>query len=636
MRHRQRRDKAVGSLLAIALVAGLPGTRAWAAPDAFDDRWLSAAVMEEFARAAKQPDWPSAEKRAQALIVQRLACGHLDKMGALNDLVYVLRASRYLPMADRADPTGKLSSWLAANRDVSRLLLRALPEAKSPEESLKKFQALLAADEKRVLAYANLAVAFAVSQPMTHYVKQPDPMAMLESFQWFTNPKGTFRYDLKAMPFELSQYLADTQLSLAERQWAQRYAGRGDLAGTYLDVKFDGDYFFRGAPKKLTKLKYTLPNIPQADGVCLDQAYFASQVRKTMGVPATIVIGRNAAGGAHAWVAAVKIRTVGGQLTAEWDASTGRYEEQRYYTGMLTDPVSRRKIHDSELALLGAAARLPLDRREEADAATFLAAFTATRVSSPPPAGVEDLKKLAQDYTRSVADKPKAPKADLERITADRKIDASLVEDLLLEAVNDNLAHRQVWDLVLELRGARKLSDGCLNRLFDFLLARTAKDYPDYSCMMVLKIAPTYGDAARREAIYQQSVDVYRPRPDLQGQLLVALGDDLARQGKKDAAYKTYQQVIGRSRNLTEVFLLAVGHAQDLLLAAQKRDAAIQLYQQLFAETKKPRVDGGYAQSAYYQLGKRLVELLNDAGQKEEARKVQDKVGENYEPTIQD
>ena len=634
MTHAWGFHRTVCLLIAAGIGCAMTVPRASAAPTDLDDRWLSPAVLDALARAAKDAQWEDLDKQVHTLVLQRLTCDHLDKLTALNDMVYVLRAARYLPIADKVDATGKLSAWLVANRDVSRLLFRGLAEAKSPEEALKKFHALLSADEKRVLAYANLTVAFAVGQPMTHYVKQPDAATMAESFAWFTNPKTPFRYDLKAMPFELSQYLADTQLSLAERQWAlQRYAQRADLASTYQDLKFDVKYFFHGAPKELTKHKYTLASILDVGGVCIDHAYFASQVCKAMGVPSAIIIGRNAAGGAHAWVANLRLRGSPPQLTAEWDSSTGRTEQQRYYTGTLTDPVSQNKIHDSELALLGAAALLPLDRREEADAATFLAAMVAPLVKAPPAGGVEELQKFAQAYNQG-ADRSKNPLADPRQIVAARKIDATLVEDLLVEAVNHNLAHRQVWDLVMELRGKKELSDACLNKLFDLLLTRTAKDYPDYSCLMVMKIAPTYADVARREAIYLKSIDVYRQRPDLQGQLMVAWGDDLLKQGKKDAALGAYQQVMAKMRDLTEVFLLAARHAQDLLVADKKTDAAIGMYRKLFAETKKPRQDGGYAQSAYFQLGKRLVDLLTEAGQADEAKKVQDKIGESFDPAI--
>jgi hypothetical protein len=153
--------------------------------------------------------------------------------------------------------------------------------------------------------------------------------------------------------------------------------------------------------------------------------------------------------------------------------------------------------------------------------------------------------------------------------------------------------------------------------------------------MMVIQIVPTYEDAARHEAVFRRAVEVSRDRPDLQGQLLIALAGDLARQGKGDQALKVFQQLLtGKTSEVTEVFVLAARHAEELLVAQNQRDAAINMYARLFAQTVKPHIDGGYAQSAYYLLGTRLAELLTDAGQADAARKIRDKVGVGLEPVL--
>ena len=544
-----------------------------------DDRQVSQEALAELARAGKDGNYAALERQTEAMIFRRLSAGGLDRLGALNDLVFVLRSSRYLPMALRLEEGKKLASWLADHRDVTRLLWRAMQDVKGPEDALKKFQTILSADEKKTLAYANLAVAFATAQPLAHYMKQPKPASMMEAFGFYTDARNTFRHDLKTMPFEFSRYLADTQLSLAERQWAQkRYASNGDLPGVYFQVQYDFDYFYRGAPKKLSHAEYTLPNILSIGGICMDQAYFVSEVCKAMGVPATIVSGQTAGGDPHAWLACLKIH----KAQADWDAQTGRYPEYKFYTGMVTDPASGTRLHDSELALLGSAAMLPLDRREEADAATALAERVAEAAKTRPP------------------DLPAAI-----------KIDPAWVEKLIFEAVNRNLAHRQAWELVVRLGKAGEISTETLDRLFDFLVGRTAKDYPDYSCTLIL----------------QKCVDLYARRPDLQAQMLIALGDEYVSQGKKDLALAAYKRVTSsKLREQTEVVLIAAKHTEDLLLADKRRDQAIALYRQLFTDTPRPDFSGGYQQTAYYQLGKRLADLLTEDSQADAARKVLEKI----------
>ncbi|MFB3894282.1 MAG: hypothetical protein ACE15C_19935 [Phycisphaerae bacterium] len=635
------------------LALGLSQPAAAATGD-FDDRWLSQAILDELADAAKDGKYADLEHRTAALIFERLQCGHPDKLAALNDMVYVLRASRYLPMAEKLKDGGKFSAWLVANRDLSRLLFRAmqdLSDRKSPQDAIKDLYSLASADQGRVLAYANLAVAFATSLPLEHYVKQPRPATMQESFDWYTNPKGRFRFDLKAMPFELSRFLADTRASIAERQWAaQKYANHQDLAATWLDVKFDSDYFFHGAPKKITRAEYTLNDLDRCGGICLDQSYFAAEVCKAMGMPASLVHGRNFRGDGHAWLACFRARVEGGQRTLEWDVQTGRYDEQKYYSGTLTDPATGARINDCELMLLGAAALLPLDRREETDAAVALAAMVANAVKpslapasnpatrpSSVPEGVEDLRRLAQDHNRRLAEHKAAVEADLQSIKPIRKIDMALVEDLLTAAAKANLANKGVWELAIELRKAGALSTEATDRLFDLLITRTAREYPEYSCRLAMRIVPTY-DAARREGIYLKCIAVYQRRPDLQGYLMVALADELGSQGKRDAALKAYQQVItGKTRSLTEVFLTAVTHADAFFLSEGRRDQAIQMYRQLFSEARKPApTNYCFRQSMYYQLGERLAELLDDDGQKDAAKQVRSDIGLKGEPAGKD
>jgi hypothetical protein len=525
-------------------------------------------------------------------------------MQAMNDLVYVLRSCQYLPLADRLEGGRKTSLWLAGNRDVARLLYRAIQDANGPEECLGKFQSLLAADEKKVRAYANLSVAFATTRAMEHYIRQPRAASMLESFAYYTDANNSFRCDLKALPYEFLRFLADTRLGLWEREWAQRrFARSPDLTKTYFQVRYDEDYYYRGRPKRLSRAEYTLANILRLGGICIDQAYFASETNKAMGVPAAIVHGHSLEGGPHAWLAYLKVPKKGEGLKAEWDAQTARYVQHKYYTGTLTDPASGETIHDSELALMGSAALLSLDRREQADAATALAAMAAGAVKAPP-------SELG-------------PRA---------RVEPAMVEKLLFEAVNRNLAHRRAWELVIRLRRGGELSTACMDRLFDFLLNRTANDFPDYGCTLIVQIVPTY-EPARREKIYRGAIEMYAHRPDLQAQVLIALGDDYAAQGRKDQALGAYQEVLtSQMREMTEALVTASRRAGDLLVADRRRDQAIALYQRLFSEAKEPDRDGAYYQTAYYQLGKRLAELLQDDSQADAAKQVLQKIGDAGPP----
>ena len=165
----------------------------------------------------------------------------------MEDMVYVLSACRHLPSADE-----ELASWLLDHREVSRRLLRALGDVRSAKASLGRLKELVDADEKSVLAYPELAVAFATAEPLKHYRDQPEPASLVDCFRYYTKARVRFRYDLRKMPYELSRHLANSRLNLKEREWAvSRYAKERNLGRAYFHLRYDYDHFRKGVPKKI-------------------------------------------------------------------------------------------------------------------------------------------------------------------------------------------------------------------------------------------------------------------------------------------------------------------------------------------------------------------------------------------------
>jgi len=161
-----------------------------------------------------------------------------------------------------------------------------------------------------------------------------------------------------------------------------------------------------------------------------------------------------------------------------------------------------------------------------------------------------------------------------------------------------------------------------LDRFFNTLVTRTAKAYPDYSCRMVMRIVPTIPDADRREKVFRRAMSVYGSRPDLSGRILMTLGDDYQRQEKRANALKAYESAALRCVDIAELVLDASGRAQGLLLEVRRQDLAIKMYKRLFSKAKKQRTVFR-TQTAHFQLGTRLAELLRDAGRESEARRIE-------------
>ena len=607
-----------------AAVKVKPTTRRVRKPRAGDEGWLSKVMLAELERFSATGEYRALGSRTCEAILARLTCGETQKLGSLNDLVYVLRACRYLPLAEKTAGGKKFARWLVSQRAVARRMFRALAEVPSPQKAMERLQELHAANEKAVLAYPDLAVAFATSQPMRLPRKLVSPASTLEAFSWYTRLKLPFRYDLRKMPYEISRYVANSRLSLKERQWAMAaYARHKNPARSYFDLRYDYEHFRRGRPKKIANLPYTLPNLRQAGGVCLDQAYYAAEVCKSIGIPSAIVTGAGSSGLGHAWVACLKVAR--GGRSAVWDVHTGRYRVHRYYSGNVVSPVTGKEMHDSEFILVGAAAQLPLIRREEADSAVLLARLVDLADRESVEAKLAALKKLAATYNQHRA--KGAPEAATDWIKPQRKLGLKLVEDLIGQAIQRNLAHRPAWELIIELRKNDRLPVDHLGRFFDVLVTRTAKQYPEYSCLMAMRILPTIPTPSRRENVYRRALKLYGWRPDLQGRLLIALGDDYRQQDKKDQALAAYGQAATKSLKVPEVVLKATGRAEEMLVAANRRDVAIQMYRRLFAETRPRKVATAFReQTSYYRLGKRLADLLEDAGRADEAKRIRAKI----------
>jgi tetratricopeptide (TPR) repeat protein len=628
------------SLAAAMLACAFSGAgRAVAAPPALkpgeiDDRWLSVVALDELRDAARTGRYAATAERLEQAMLERVSCGSFGKLAPLNDTVYADRACRYLLLGEKLPEGKKFAAWLLGNRGISRLMFRALGDVKSPEESLAKLQELVNADEKAVREYPDLAVAFATSQPQKHQREQPRPASMLDSFRWYTDPKLKFRCDLKVLPYDLLRYLADTRISIAERQWAMAAYGRSsDPAESYFHIDYDMDHLTKGKPKKIDAVPYSLDNLKRLGGVCHDEAYFASEVCKAVGVPACVVFGRGGSGVPHSWLACLRVKGVrlpdGGQgQEARWDAQVARYAEHHYFIGAVHEPAGGEELYDSVLRLYGEAAMLPLQQQEEADAAVALARLVeqASGADKPPdPTGTPALRKLAEAYDLNRSADPGSPKADTSWMSPapKRPLGMPLAEDLMLLAIQRNLADPHAWDFLVELRKRDRLPVDRLDRFFEALMTRAVAKYPDFTYLMIMRTVPTIPEPAHRERVYKKVLDIFAKRPDLHGRILIAMADDYREQGKKELALQTYQQATVKCVHVAELVVKAAERAEEMFNDANRRDLAIDMYQHLFGKVQKDDMAGIFRnQTSHYQLGRRLADLLKAAGRPDAAKKV--------------
>ncbi len=159
--------------------------------------------------------------------------------------------------------------------------------------------------------------------------------------------RGELRTPLAELrPFDLV-WMVDAPVPTSELVWAEKNVNlsRRDWGKAYGMIRYRMD---KAAGGRTLYDHYTLAEIREKGGVCVDQAYFASVTAKANGIPA-MIIGGEGDRGAHAWFGYEATRN-------SWNLSTGRYDDH-FAAGATVDPQTHRTLKEQELRELGEPAR---------------------------------------------------------------------------------------------------------------------------------------------------------------------------------------------------------------------------------------------------------------------------------------
>jgi len=249
-------------------------------------------------------------------------------------------------------------AWLMGNVDFSDQFFSLIQPVDYLPQVFRILDALYGDDPARFKKFANLALAIAVVYdipPPPDWPHQqvpadvlprrwPDP---LEAFKWWTHEDqlGHTYHHLAQLRAEELKFVVDAAASFNELDWSQHVVDYplAQLPRAYSMIHYRRD---RAANQTLDwpGKSYALSAILGAGGICVDQAYFATEVGKARGVPTLFFHGAGD-DGRHAWF---------GFLDGDqhWQLDAGRYAEQRYVTGFARDPQTWLEISDHELKFL--------------------------------------------------------------------------------------------------------------------------------------------------------------------------------------------------------------------------------------------------------------------------------------------
>jgi tetratricopeptide (TPR) repeat protein len=260
------------------------------------------------------------------------------------------------PLADRFDPE-LLASWVA-DPVFSDLLFSTITTDDYAPGVLWNLKEIQAAHPEKFLEYTALALAIAVVYdskipgfwPHHQVDRSLVPIAEVSPATWFqkwvtANESKSLMTDLKAMKPGHLKFVVDAPVSETEYTWALKNARfpRSDFGRAFSSVPYEhrriSDQTF-----VWNSGDYTLSNIIDRGGICVDQAYFAMVAGKARGIPTLYFTGQGADGG-HAWFGFLKSGD-------RWEMDAGRYENQNYAVGNALDPQNWRPISDHELTSL--------------------------------------------------------------------------------------------------------------------------------------------------------------------------------------------------------------------------------------------------------------------------------------------
>jgi hypothetical protein len=274
----------------------------------------------------------------------------------------------YPAVAGEYQPTDKpmgsslsqpMQAWLIENPQFSEEFFSNLNQLDYLPKVFGILEGLHRRNPEKFAKYSSLAIAIALvyDVPPPPYWphnqvsqealprKLPNPA---EPFEWLTTQDSlgrTYQRLTRLRPEEL-KFVVDFAASVPELQWSLQNVRcpLDHFEDAYEMVKYRMDRFNDSSKFTWTGEPYTLQAILAEGGICVDQAYFATQAGKARGVPTLLFAGAGQ-DGRHAWFGYLD-----GQ--GKWRLDAGRYAEQRLVTGAAMDPQTWTQISDHELQFL--------------------------------------------------------------------------------------------------------------------------------------------------------------------------------------------------------------------------------------------------------------------------------------------
>jgi tetratricopeptide (TPR) repeat protein len=539
------------------------------------DRKVALHAFDLLWDATENRDWDRVKNRLRLLLPSRVMAGPWDAQ-TVAGLTYCYLFAEYIPQLTgesiRPFERSRFERWLLSRPDLTRKFLFALTDVDRVGPAVGVLYELYGHSANTVARYPDLAAAMAIVFDRG----RSTPEQRQDTFDWLTSPRVESAYGIRRLPHELARYLVDMRVSRRERVWAyQRYRKARNLDNVYRDVEYDRDALTGKRPRQLSGKEYTLMNLQAYGGTCGDQAYYATQVGRTLGYPVARINHQGPGIVGHCWCL---------QLSRVHDEFFWREVGGRGF-GWVVDPATGRKGTDQTLGFLMRSMERGPTQRELAAALTRVALRIPDWVRQEVPAGAEALRALTTPSGQRDAVARTSP-----YYTVERRLEPLWVLRKALQADAHNTA---AWAAVESLGRRGRIAPDELAALLDKLASLTGRRYADVLYFALLaahsKLPPEHERRfieAARESLTAEQVE---RAPELAADLFILAGDLLAAEGKSKQALKCYDDAIDVDPEFPPSVIRAVQKALPIAKETGDVDRYGDVCQRIFERTRDPK-----------------------------------------------
>ncbi|MSR70157.1 MAG: hypothetical protein EXS17_07420 [Phycisphaerales bacterium] len=515
-----------------------------------------------------------------------------EKLQALTKCAATWQLSRLIAAVPEGERAVIAQEFLAHPKFSHTLALLVDLQQEDAAKVDRLARMLMAQRSEALEQFPELAAAIAVvhdapvlMQVNENVAKSAGPIATLDHF---VAAERALSFGVRAIAPELLLYIVDVAATSDEMAWALRsYAGHASVGDLYDKVEYDFDNLEKGSTKKVNVAGWTLPNILRFGGICADQAYFATTVGKSIGVPCVYSTATDGVL-SHAWIGFV--RKAGRR--PQWD-EVGRFGGYQSVEGFIRDPQSGEQLSNTQMPMLVEYGLEPVEDR---------LASTALRIA-------------AEKLLTPTAATPQAPATQITAAAVEQALALTRV------AVQSCLTDARAWELVGRAAATGAMTTEQKQVWSADVLQLCGDVYPEFAWRTIAPMIHSIADITQRQEALDGALSIFQERGDLAGQILLQQAALYMVQGNLAGAGLCYEIILDRYPNDGPFAIVALQEASAILAKSNDARANVILHERAFRAMEVPvDIAAQFSkQSNWYRAGVSYSQALRIVGREQDA-----------------